>query len=223
MNAILFAYHEIGAAALEAMLRNNIDVVAIFTHRDDPAEGGWFRSVARLAADHGIPVHAPDDPNHPLWTDQIRDLSPDAIFSSHYRQMIGSQILYICPGRCYNIHASMLPKYRGRCPINWVLVNGETETGVTLHHMTAEADAGDIIAQQSASIADDDTAATLTATLVSATGTMLAAALDPMASNTAPSTPQDGSMARTSPGGGAEAGLSVGLASAPPTITRVEP
>lgn len=207
MKAILFAYHEIGAAALESMLRNNIDVVAVFTHRDDPAEGGWFRSVARLAADHDIPVHAPDNPNHPLWTEQIRELSADAIFSAHYRKMIGSQILDTCPGRCYNIHSSMLPKYRGRCPINWVLVNGETETGVTLHHMTPEADGGDIIAQQSTSITDDDTAATLTAKLVSATSTMLDATLDSIVRNMAPSTPQEGSKATTFPGRCAEDGL----------------
>lgn len=200
MKAVLFAYHEVGAAALDAMLRNKIDVVAVFTHRDDPSEGGWFRSVAMVAAKHGIPVHAPDDINHSIWIERVRDMGPDALVSAHYRKMIGSDMLDVCPNHCYNIHASMLPKYRGRCPINWALVNGETETGVTLHHMTVAADAGDIVAQQSVVIDDDDTAAILTARIVEVTGSMLDTALPLLVGGTATRTAQDSSAATTFPG-----------------------
>ncbi len=161
MSVVLFAYHEIGAAALESMLEAGIDVKAVFTHRDDPAEGGWYRSVARMAASRGIPVHAPESPNHPLWVERISDLAPDALVSAHYRGMLGSELLAICPDRCFNLHASLLPAYRGRCPINWVLVNGESQTGVTLHCMTSSPDAGDIVAQRAVDISDDDTAKTL--------------------------------------------------------------
>ena len=200
MKAVLFAYHEVGAATLEAMLRNGVDVAAVFTHRDDPSEGGWFRSVARIAAENGIPVHAPDDVNHPIWVARVRDMEPDSMFSAHYRKMIGSDMLDVCPNQCYNIHASMLPKYRGRCPINWVLIGGETETGITLHHMTAAADAGDIVAQRAVTIDDDDTAATLMASIVDATTVMLDEALPAIADGTAISTPQDASAATTYPG-----------------------
>ncbi|HCA38250.1 MAG TPA: bifunctional UDP-glucuronic acid oxidase/UDP-4-amino-4-deoxy-L-arabinose formyltransferase, partial [Phycisphaerales bacterium] len=200
MKAVLFAYHEVGAATLEAMLRNGVDVAAVFTHRDDPSEGGWFRSVARIAAENGIPVHAPDDVNHPIWVARVRDMEPDSMFSAHYRKMIGSDMLDVCPNQCYNIHASMLPKYRGRCPINWVLIGGETETGITLHHMTAAADAGDIVAQRAVTIDDDDTAATLMASIVDATTVMLDEALPAIADGTAISTPQDASAATTFPG-----------------------
>jgi UDP-4-amino-4-deoxy-L-arabinose formyltransferase/UDP-glucuronic acid dehydrogenase (UDP-4-keto-hexauronic acid decarboxylating) len=200
MKAVLFAYHEVGAAALDAMLRNKIDVVAVFTHRDDPSEGGWFRSVAMTAAKHGIPVHAPADINHPIWVERVRDMAPDAIFSAHYRKMIGSDILDVCPEHCYNIHASMLPKYRGRCPINWVLVKGETETGVTLHHMAAAADAGDIVAQQAVSIDEDDTAASLTVHIVAATSSLLDTTLPAIMAGTATRTPQDVAAATVFPG-----------------------
>jgi len=200
MKAVLFAYHEIGSAALEAMLAADVDVAAVFTHRDDPAEGGWFRSVARLAAEHGIPVHAPDEPNHSIWVDRVREMAPDAIFSAHYRRMIGSDMRDLCPDRCFNVHASLLPKYRGRCPINWVLVNGETETGVTLHHMTAEADAGDIVAQTSVAIDEADTARTLTSRLVDATSTLLAGVLQDIDRGAAARTPQDAAASTTMPG-----------------------
>ena len=93
MKVILFAYHEIGAAALDALIASGDDVVAVFTHRDDPGEGNWFRSVARIAASHGIPVHAPESPNHPLWIDRIQAMNPDVILSAHYRQMIGRDVL----------------------------------------------------------------------------------------------------------------------------------
>ena len=200
MKAVLFAYHEIGAATLESMIRNKVDVAAVFTHRDDPAEGAWFRSVARIAADHGIPVHAPDDVNHPIWIDRVRAMAPDALFSAHYRRMIGDGMLSVCPGRCYNVHASLLPKYRGRCPINWVLVNGESETGVTMHHMIDKADAGDIVAQQSVAIAPNDTAATLTQKIVAATEAMLDGTLESIASGSETATPQDEGAATTMPG-----------------------
>ena len=133
MRAVVFAYHEVGAAALEAMLQGGIDVAAVFTHRDDPTEGAWYRSVARLAAEHNIPAYAPEDPNHPLWVERIAAMAPDMLLSAHYRKMLGDDVRGICPKGCFNLHGSMLPAYRGRCPINWVLVNGESTTGVTLH------------------------------------------------------------------------------------------
>ncbi len=200
MRVVLFAYHEIGAAALEALLRSDVEIAAVFTHRDDPAEGGWFRSVARIAAEHGVPVHAPDEPNHPIWVERVRDMAPDGILSAHYRSMIGPGMLGVTPGRCWNLHASLLPKYRGRCPINWVLVNGESETGITLHEMTEQADAGGIIAQERVEIDGDDTAAALTARLVAATATLLDAAIPTLADGTARATPQDESQATTWPG-----------------------
>ena len=207
MKVVLFAYHEVGAAALDALIASGDDVVAVFTHRDDPGEGNWFRSVARIAASNGIPVHAPDSPNHPLWVDRIKAMAPDAILSAHYRKMIGRDVLSICPDRCFNLHASLLPKFRGRAPINWALVEGATETGVTLHRMTVEADAGDIVTQIPLPIDDADTAATLTGKMVAATGQMLAKTLPTIADGSFTTTPQDADAATVFPGRSPEDGL----------------
>jgi len=158
MKAIVLAYHDIGCVGLEALIRHGVQVQAVFTHRDDPCEKIWFKSVAELAARHGIPVYAPDNINHPLWISKIKALKPDIIFSFYYRHMIKQPILDLPPKGCLNLHGSLLPKYRGRCPVNWVLINGEKETGLTLHYMTPRPDDGDIVAQEKVKISGDDTA-----------------------------------------------------------------
>jgi UDP-4-amino-4-deoxy-L-arabinose formyltransferase/UDP-glucuronic acid dehydrogenase (UDP-4-keto-hexauronic acid decarboxylating) len=161
MKAIVLAYHDIGCAGLEVLLRNGFDVQAVFTHKDNPGEVVWFHSVAELAAARGIPVYAPEDINHPIWVGKIKALEPDIIFSFYYRQMVKPVILDIPPRGCINLHGSLLPRYRGRCPANWVLINGEKETGVTLHYMTPRPDDGDIVAQAKVPIDKDDTALAL--------------------------------------------------------------
>ena len=148
MKTVVLAYHTIGCRGLEALLRNGFEIAAVFTHQDDPDENIWFESVAELAASRNIPVHAPADINHPLWVKKIREIAPDIIFSFYYRNLIRPPILDIPPAGCLNLHGSFLPKYRGRSPINWVLVNCEKETGVTLHYMTPRPDDGDIVCQK---------------------------------------------------------------------------
>jgi len=177
MKAIVLAYHNIGCRGIEALLAQGFDIAAIFTHKDDPNENLWFDSVAELAVEKGIPVYAPDDINHPMWVEKIRALGADVLFSFYYRDLIGQPILDIPPAGCYNLHGSLLPAYRGRCPVNWVLVNGEAETGVTLHRMTVKPDAGEIMAQRALAIDDEDTALTLHDKLAEAAGALLAEAL----------------------------------------------
>jgi len=195
MRTIVFAYHEIGAAALRATLRNGMDVVAVFTHRDDPNEGGWYASVARLAAEHGIPVHAPDKLDHPIWIERIKAMKPELLLSYHYRNLIPKAVRGMFPAGCMNLHSSLLPKHRGRCPINWVLVLGEKETGVTLHHMADKADAGDIIAQRRVAIAADADARSLTYQMARESEALLDEALPLVKAGKAPRTPQDESKA----------------------------
>ena len=173
MKTVVLAYHEIGAAGLRAAVRNGLDVVAVLTHRDDPAEGGWYASVAEEAARMGIPVHAPEDPNHPIWRDRLARLEPELLLSFHYRAMVGRAFRRLFPAGCFNMHASLLPRYRGRAPINWVLVNGEQETGVTLHEMVDQADAGPIIGQNRFAIEPNDTARTLTSKAADSAGELM--------------------------------------------------
>ena len=195
MKAIILAYHNIGCLGIEALLRHDFKIVAVFTHKDDTHENIWFNSVAELAASRGIPVFAPKDINHPLWVKRIKEFEPDIIFSFYYRKMVKSSILNIPPRGCLNLHGSLLPKYRGRCPINWVLVNGEKETGATLHYMTPKPDDGDIVCQKKVVITDDDTAQSLYRKVGEASSIMLDEILPRIKNGSAPRKSQDHSTA----------------------------
>ncbi|MDR0826868.1 MAG: bifunctional UDP-4-amino-4-deoxy-L-arabinose formyltransferase/UDP-glucuronic acid oxidase ArnA [Desulfovibrio sp.] len=161
MKTVVFAYHNIGCVGLEALLEAGFDIKAVYTHVDNPAESRFFSSVAQLAVKLGLPVRAPEDVNHPLRLEEIRTLAPDVIFSFYYRKLLSDELLSIAPLGGYNLHGSLLPRYRGRAPVNWALVNGETQSGVTLHKMTKRADAGDIAGQLVVPIADTDNALSL--------------------------------------------------------------
>jgi UDP-4-amino-4-deoxy-L-arabinose formyltransferase/UDP-glucuronic acid dehydrogenase (UDP-4-keto-hexauronic acid decarboxylating) len=195
MKAVVAAYHNMGCTGIEALLRNGFEIAAIFTYTDNEKEVIWFRSVAEVAAKHNIPVFAPDDINHPLWVKKIRDLKPDILFSFYYRDLLRKPILDIPPAGCLNLHGSLLPSYRGRVPINWVLVNGETETGVTLHYMTPRPDDGDIVCQHRVTISDADTAVSLNEKLGLAADRMLDACLPSIKTGEASRYPQDPSKA----------------------------
>ena len=161
MKAVVFAYHNIGMVGLEALVRGEFDIQAIFSHLDDPGENIWFGSVAEWGKKNRIPVFCPKNVNTPEWIETIRKISPEVIFSFYYRNLLGRDILMIPSVGSFNLHGSMLPAYRGRCPVNWVLVNGERRTGVTLHHMVEASDAGDIVGQKEILIEFEDTAYTL--------------------------------------------------------------
>jgi UDP-4-amino-4-deoxy-L-arabinose formyltransferase/UDP-glucuronic acid dehydrogenase (UDP-4-keto-hexauronic acid decarboxylating) len=195
MRAVVLAYHNIGCVGIESLLRNGVEIAAVFTHADDANENIWFDSVAELAASQGIAVFAPEDINHPLWVKRIGDLQPDVIFSFFYRKMIKQPILDIPPDGCFNLHASLLPRYRGRCPINWVLVNGEKETGVTLHYMTPKPDDGNIVGQKKIAIDGEDTAVSLHGKAAMAASVLLDEVLPQIENDIAPDMPQDHSAA----------------------------
>ena len=195
MNAIVLAYHNMGCAGIEALLRNKISIDAVFTYPDDPNEGSWFRSVAELASRNNIPVYSPKNINSPVWIEKIRQLNPDYLFSFYYRDIVSASLLQIPNKGSFNLHGSLLPKYRGRAPINWAIIAGEKDTGVTLHHMTQSPDAGDIVCQQSVAIEQQDTAYTLYEKMVIAAGEMLNAWLPKIVSGDVPRTPQDNTKA----------------------------
>jgi methionyl-tRNA formyltransferase len=140
------------------LLAHGVDVALVVTHRDNPKETIWFDSVVELASLHGIPTITPDNPNTPEVIAQIRALQPEFIFSFYYREMLKRELLEIPKRGALNMHGSLLPKYRGRVPVNWAIIHGETETGSTLHYMTEKPDNGDIVAQQAVPILPNDTA-----------------------------------------------------------------
>jgi methionyl-tRNA formyltransferase len=156
--AVVFAYHNVGVRCLSVLLAHGVDVALVVTHRDNPKETIWFDSVSELAALHGIPAITPDNPNTPEVIAQIRALQPDFFFSFYYREMLKRELLEIPKHGALNMHGSLLPKYRGRVPVNWAIIHGETETGATLHYMTEKPDNGGIVSQQAVPILPNDTA-----------------------------------------------------------------
>ncbi len=161
MKIVVLGYHNTGYLCLRELIKKNENVVGVFTHHDNIKENIWFHSVGKLAEEYNIPCFYTDNINHTKWTSHIKNMSPDIIFSFYFRQLINKEILDIPPMGSINLHGSYLPKYRGRCPINWVIINGETKTGVTLHYMTIKPDTGDIIAQKKIPVDIRDTAYTL--------------------------------------------------------------
>jgi UDP-4-amino-4-deoxy-L-arabinose formyltransferase/UDP-glucuronic acid dehydrogenase (UDP-4-keto-hexauronic acid decarboxylating) len=191
MKTVVFAYHDMGITGLEALQRAGLEIAAIFSHEDDPGENCWFGSVPDWAVRHNIPLFCPENVNTDEWFRKIASLKPDVIFSFYYRHLLSKEVLAIPSAGALNLHGSLLPHYRGRCPVNWVLVNGETETGVTLHRMVEKADAGDIVAQKVVPIDLVDTARTLYNKLCTQAASLLDEILPMIKDGTAPRIRQD--------------------------------
>ncbi len=158
MRAVVFAYHDVGVDCLKALLAAGIQVDLVVTHEDDPNENVWFGSVSKLCAEKHIPYVTPSAPELPSLIPQLQMLHPDYIFSFYYRNMIPAEILACAKIAALNMHGSLLPKYRGRAPVNWAILHGETKTGATLHVMEIKPDAGDIVGQAEVDIGPDETA-----------------------------------------------------------------
>jgi len=188
---VVMAYQDIGYVCLDELLSLGADIAAVVTHRDDPGEAVWFRSVAERARSAGLPVLQPASVNGPEVVAEIARLAPDMIFSFYFREILSREILALPSQGALNLHGSLLPRYRGRCPVNWVLVHGETETGVTLHYMEPKPDTGDIVAQRAVPIADEDTALTLNRKLGGAARALLRESFPRLVAGTAPRIPQD--------------------------------
>lgn len=161
MRAVVFAYHEVGYVCLEELITANVEVLGLFTHPDDPGEEIWFRTPRILAEKYGIPVYEPPSLRDGPWLKLLQDLAPDFIFSFYYRNLLPQEVLDTARKEALNLHGSLLPRFRGRCPVNWVLIEGEETTGVTLHVMEVKPDAGDIVAQKAVAIDLQDTAHSL--------------------------------------------------------------
>lgn len=191
MKAVVFAYHEVGARCLQALLDGGVDVQLVITHTDDPNERIWFTSVAELASKAGIPVITPESAGEPEVQARIAAIAPDYIFSFYYRQMIPMSVLNLAKIAPLNMHGSLLPKYRGRVPINWAVLHGETETGATLHVMAEKPDAGDIVAQQAVPIGPDETAGQVFAHVTAAAAATLKGVLPQLLKGHVPRQPNN--------------------------------
>jgi len=187
--AVVFGYHDVGVRCLGALLDAGVEVPLVITHRDDPHERIWFASVAELAQKRGIATLL--DPTPEELNGRLRAIAPDFIFSFYYRRMLAPEVLASAKRGAYNMHGSLLPKYRGRAPVNWAVLMGETETCATLHEMVAKPDAGRIVDQQAVPIGPDDTAAEVFARVTQAAETVMRRSIGALLAGTAKLRPND--------------------------------
>ena len=190
-SAVVFAYHNVGVRCLAVLLAQGVRVTLVVTHRDRAQENIWFDSVEKLARAHSLPVITPENANDPAVVAQIAALQPDFLFSFYYRNMLGPELLALPRRGAYNMHGSLLPKYRGRVPVNWAVIMGERETGATLHQMVEKPDAGGIVDQEAVPIGPEDTAAEVFGKVTEAAALVLARALPGLIAGSARVTPQD--------------------------------
>lgn len=195
MRILFFGYGEMGCTGLDFFLARGEDIAAVVTHEDDPAERRWFRSLADRAAAAGLPVYLEERLGRRGLIDLAARLRPDFIFSFYYRKLLPPAVLRQARRGALNLHGSLLPRLRGRAPLNWALVEGEARTGVTLHYMVREPDAGDIVAQRGWDIGPRDTAKTLFDRAVVETRRLLEEVWPLLQAGAAPRIPQDPSRA----------------------------
>lgn len=187
--AVVFAYHDVGCMGIRTLRRLGVEIPLVFTHDDDPGENHWFGSVRRTCADLGVACTTAN-PHGPGELERIRAAAPDAIFSLYYRDMLKDSVLSLARNGAVNLHGSYLPRYRGRAPVNWMILHGETQGGVTLHHMVKKADAGDIVDQEAFGIGPDETGQQVYAKMLPAAQRVLERSALAVLAGTAPRTLQ---------------------------------
>ena len=195
MRIVLFGYGEMGCIGLEFLLAQKEEIAAVITHRDDPKEKQWYRSLAQVATKASVPVRFSDDLDKDALHAAVEELKPELILSLYYRHMIPMKVLGLAPKGALNLHGSLLPRLRGRAPINWALVECEEKCGVTLHHMVKGPDEGDVVAQRGWPIGPRDTAKDLFFRAVDEAKLLLKETWPKIRTGTAPRIPQDPSKA----------------------------
>ncbi|MFQ5911732.1 MAG: methionyl-tRNA formyltransferase [Nitrospinota bacterium] len=194
MKILFMGTPDFAIPTLDALLASSHEIIGVVTQLDAPAGRGRILRpppVKRRAIEAALPVHQPEKPKRELWP----DLWPDLIVVIAYGQILRSDILEWPARGCINLHASLLPRYRGAAPINWTIIEGETETGVTSMLMAERLDAGDILLQRGCPIAEDDTAETLWARLADLSAEVCLETLEALGQGTLTPRPQEESKA----------------------------
>jgi methionyl-tRNA formyltransferase len=192
---VFFGYSQVGYECLALLLERGDNVVALITHEDNPLEKIWFKTPALAAREKNIPVFTPESVNNPEWRERIAALQPDLILSVYYRHMIGAKILGLPPLGAWNLHGSLLPKYRGRAPINWAVLHGEPRIGMTLHRMVKAPDAGAVVDQEGVAIDPRDTAEQAFRKVLPCARVVIARQIDALLAGTVKEVAQDESQA----------------------------
>lgn len=198
MRAVFMGTPEFAVPSLKVLIEGVDEIAAVITQPDRPkGRHGIITQppVKVLALQHNIPVYQPSKVKDKEFVSMLRSLKPEIIVVVAYGQILSKEILEIPPKWCINIHASLLPKYRGSAPINWALIKGEKTTGVTSMIVTQALDSGPILLQKEVSVDEDDDARTLHDKLSQAGGILLYETMRRIESGTLTPTPQNESVA----------------------------
>ncbi len=194
---------EFAVPALRELISHNFELVGIVTQPDRPSGRGKRLNpppVKKVATEHNLPIYQPERVRKSDFVRTLKHLAPDVTVVAAFGQLLPQTVLDIPPCGTINLHPSLLPKYRGAAPIQWALINGETETGVTLMLLDAGEDTGDIICTERIPIKNTDTALTLTEQLATLGAKQLVQVLSEMSTNTIPpATPQNDAEATHAP------------------------
>ncbi len=202
MRVVFMGTPEIAATCLEKVLADGFDVVGVYTQPDRPKNRGMklaFSPVKELALKVGIPVFQPENFREDGDVEQLRTLRPDVVAVVAYGRILPQRVLDIAPRGFVNIHASILPAYRGSAPYQWAVLDGLRETGVTAMYLCREMDAGDIIDTVKTPIGENETAGELLNRLAVLGAGLLSKTLTAIDQGRATRTPQDGSLATYAP------------------------
>lgn len=202
MRIVFMGTPEFAVPSLKRLIADGHDIAAVYTQPDKPKNRGMKLTpspVKVVALEHNIPVIQPDKVRDPGVLEELTAFQPELIVVVAYGKILPRAVFELPPLGCINVHSSLLPKYRGAAPINWAVINGETETGVTIMDIAQELDAGDIIAKAVTAIDPDESVETLHDRLAEMGAQLLSETVVSIANGTAVRTPQDGSQATYAP------------------------
>ena len=196
MRILFMGTPDFAVASLKRLVEDGHEICGVFTQPDKPKNRGHkltFSPVKEYALSQNLAVYQPLKMRDGEAMSIVEELAPELIVVAAYGKILPEDILNYPKYGSINVHSSLLPKYRGAAPINWAILDGEAETGVSIMYMTKELDAGDVILQKSTAIGEDEDALALTARLAGLGAEALAEAVEALKNGTASRTPQDGS------------------------------
>ena len=194
MRIVFMGTPDFAVASLERLISDGHNVVGVFTQADKPRGRHMTLTpppVKVCAMEHDIPVYQPESLKHGEAMPVLEELQPELIVVAAYGMILKSDVLDFPKYGCINVHASLLPKYRGAAPINWVIINGEKETGVTTMQMNEGLDTGDMLVSEKIEIGADETAGELFDRLAVLGGDVLSETLERLAAGTLHPVPQN--------------------------------
>jgi methionyl-tRNA formyltransferase len=201
MRILFMGTGEFAEPTFEALLAGRHEVVGLVTNPDRPSgrEREMLRHIKQLAVARGVPVFQPESVNTPEGVAGVQAFRPELLVVAAYGQILSNEVLKVAPRGGINVHASLLPKYRGAAPINWAIYHGETQTGVTIIRMSTKLDAGDMLAQEAVDILPDETAGELEARLAPLGAKLALQVIEQIAAGTTSGVKQDPALVTKAP------------------------